>query len=423
MIAHSQTATRSRPRTLSKVPEITLWFWVIKILCTTVGESFADFINLALGVGLLPTAFIFTIISVGVLSFQVVLHRYHPGTYWLAVVLASITGTLYTDLLTDEAGVPLWVSSLVFSLTLAIVFLIWYTKEKSLSIHSITTPAREVFYWLTVLVTFALGTALGDWTLELTGWGPGLSVLLPFILIGIIATLWKFGANPILAFWIAYVLTRPLGANIGDWLALTPEEGGLGIGTLGTSLIFLTAILTTVIYLTISKQDTPERATATANPPVSPTRQRLSLRILTLVGIGTITLLTYTNALPHTSTLTDESPTQSCTTTSTPLTQTQAQTQAQKHFPAATLEDFRTIAADTLTLVKSGDQPSAANRITNLETAWDENQTALNTADCAAWTYIDQQIDPVLTAVRSHAPVQATEEATLTNLIQTLDGH
>jgi uncharacterized membrane-anchored protein len=407
---------------LSKVPEITVWFWVIKILCTTVGESFADFINVALGVGLVATAIIFTVVTAVVLAVQMRLRRYLPGAYWLTVVLMSITGTLYTDILTDQAGVPLWVSAGVFSAVLAVVFTLWFIKERTLSIHSIVTRPREAFYWLAVLVTFALGTGLGDWTLELTGWGPGISILLPLVLIGVVTALWRFGANPVLAFWIAYILTRPLGANIGDWLGLTPAEGGVGLGTLATSIIFLTAILATVVYLSISKADVVERASEKPAPPASPTRQRTALGILAAVAVVTIALLTYTSSLPHTSALAENGPAPSCGAGSVGLTQTEAQATAQAHFPASNIAEFRTIASDTLALVKKGDQAAAAARATDLETAWDDDQDALNAADCTAWTYIDQQIDPVLSAVRSRTPNPATEQKVLNDLLTTLGG-
>src|SRR5690242_11994714 len=198
---------------LNKVPEVTLWFWVIKILCTTVGESFADWINMTLGVGLVNTAILFTVIFGVVLTLQMTLRQYVPVAYWLTVVVVSVTGTLYTDILTDQLGVPLWISTTVFSVLLAAVFAVWYAREHTLSIHSIITVPREAFYWLAVLVTFALGTAAGDWTLELTGWGPGKSVLLPLALIGIVTLVWRLGANEVLTFWLAYILTRPLGAN------------------------------------------------------------------------------------------------------------------------------------------------------------------------------------------------------------------
>src|SRR4051812_22506502 len=156
------TTTRAPQRTLwlNKVPEVTLWFWVIKILCTTVGESFADWINMTLGVGLDATALLFTAVLAVVLGMQFKLDRYVPFVYWLTVVVISVTGTLYTDILTDNKGVPLRDSSTVFAIVLALVFGIWYARERTLSIHSIVTPAREGFYWLAILVTFALGTAV-----------------------------------------------------------------------------------------------------------------------------------------------------------------------------------------------------------------------------------------------------------------------
>jgi uncharacterized membrane-anchored protein len=157
---------------LSKVPEITVWFWIIKILCTTVGESFADWINMTLGVGLDATALIFTAVFGVVLAWQLSLNRYVPFAYWLTVVVVSVTGTLYTDILTDDLHVPLALSTSVFAAALAVGFGVWWARERTLSIHSIVTLPRELFYWLAILVTFALGTASGDWILELTGWGP-----------------------------------------------------------------------------------------------------------------------------------------------------------------------------------------------------------------------------------------------------------
>src|SRR3954452_3294678 len=257
----TQSSTVVRPDArllLNKVPEVTLWFWVIKILCTTVGESFADWVNMTLGVGLVNTAILFSVIFVVVLVVQMRLRQYVPTAYWLTVVVVSVTGTLYTDILTDQLGVPLWISTTVFSVLLAVVFAVWYARERTLSIHSIVTTPREAFYWLAVLVTFALGTATGDWTLELTGWGPGKSVLLPLALIAIVTILWRFGADAVLTFWIAYILTRPLGANIGDWLGLPKSEQGLGLGTFATSLVFLSAIAATVVSLSITRADVIE---------------------------------------------------------------------------------------------------------------------------------------------------------------------
>ncbi len=257
-MTESLDVTSLRHRMLNKVPEVTVYFWIIKILCTTVGESFADYINETLGFGLTNTTIAFSACLVAVLILQFRSNRYVPGIYWLAVVLISVVGTLLTDNLTDARGVPLAVSTLVFTALLAAVFGIWYIRERTLSIHTIVTTSREAFYWLTVLVSFALGTAAGDWTLELTGWSPGIAVLLPLGLILAVLAAWKLGAGPVLSFWFAYILTRPLGANIGDFLASPQKDGGLGLGTFGTSLVFLATILAVVIFLTKTQADRTE---------------------------------------------------------------------------------------------------------------------------------------------------------------------
>ncbi len=409
---------------LNKVPEVTIWFWVIKILCTTVGESFADWINMTLGVGLVNTSILFTVIFVVVLAVQMRLRRYVPAAYWLTVVVVSVTGTLYTDILTDQAGVPLWISTTVFSVLLAATFGIWYARERTLSIHSIVTTPRESFYWFAVLVTFALGTATGDWTLELTGWGPGYSILLPLGLIAIVTGLWRAGADPVLSFWVAYILTRPLGANIGDFLGGPKSEQGLGIGTFGTSLIFLGAILATVVYLSISKADVTELDDADLTdgadaPESTPERRRATLAALGATAVATIALLVWANAQPHQSALADEGPAPSCSS-GAPLAQAQATKQVASSFPSSSVDQYRTIVTDTQGLVDSGDAPGAQTRITDLETAWDADATALTAKDCQAWTFVDTQIDDVLTSVRASSPDRATEDQAMSALLTTL---
>ncbi|WP_028645405.1 COG4705 family protein [Nocardioides sp. URHA0020] len=422
MIEYPTNAERvdAARRMLNKVPEVTIWFWVIKILCTTVGESFADWINMTLGVGLVNTAIIFTGIFAAVLAVQMRLNRYVPLPYWLTVVVVSVTGTLYTDILTDQLGVPLWFSTTVFAALLAAVFGVWWARERTLSIHSIVTVPREAFYWLAVLVTFALGTAAGDWTLELTGWGPGKSVLLPLTLIGIVTLVWRLGANEVLTFWLAYILTRPLGANIGDWLATPSSEKGLGLGTFATSIVFLAAILVTVVYLSVSKADVIEDHDARPTGRYArPERQRLLLGALVAVGLATLGLLTWANQQPHTSALAaEEGSAPSCS--GSPLNQTQATHHVAVSFPADSVKSYRTITTDTLALVRSGDAAGASSRATDLETAWDDDQDALQSKDCRAWTYVDQQIDPVLSAVRASHPDSAIEERTLDALLSTL---
>jgi uncharacterized membrane-anchored protein len=404
---------------LNKVPEVVLWFWVIKILCTTVGESFADWINMTLGVGLVDTAILFTVVFGVVLTVQMRLRRYVPAAYWLTVVVVSVTGTLYTDILTDQLGVPLWISTTVFSVLLAAVFGTWYARERTLSIHSIVTVPREAFYWLAVLVTFALGTAIGDWTLELTGWGPGTSVLLPLGLIGVVTVMWRLGANEVLTFWLAYILTRPLGANIGDWLATPSSEKGLGLGTFLTSLVFLGAILATVVYLSVTRTDVIESHEARATGQfVRPERQRALNAVLATVAFATVGLLAWADHQPHTSSLEAEGPAPACS--GSPIGQQQAASRVASEFPASSVAGYRAIAKDTLQLVDSGDQSGAAGRVTDLETAWDHDQDSLQPKDCRAWTYVDQQIDPVLSAVRASNPDKTREEQALHALLTTL---
>ncbi|MHB8602769.1 MAG: COG4705 family protein [Nitrosotalea sp.] len=241
---------------LNKVPEITLFFWVIKILCTTVGETGADFLNTKLNLGLDGVTLIMGTILGVTLVFQFKTKKYVPGIYWLAVVLISIVGTLITDNLTDRLGIPLMITTIIFTVSLSIVFAVWYKKEKTLSIHTIITTRREAFYWLAILFTFALGTAAGDLLAETINLGYLLSAIIFGVLIAAVAlSHFVFKVNAILAFWIAYILTRPLGASIGDYLSQDWGNGGLGLGTVLTSMIFLATILAAVIYLAITKKD------------------------------------------------------------------------------------------------------------------------------------------------------------------------
>jgi uncharacterized membrane-anchored protein len=400
----------------SKVPEVTAWFWGIKILCTTVGESFADWINMTLGVGLTVTALIFTGLLVAVLAWQVFLDRYVPFVYWLTVVVLSVTGTLYTDILTDDLGVALWVSTTVFAVALAAVFGVWFARERTLSIHSIVTRPREAFYWLAVLVTFALGTAAGDWSLELTGWGPGTSVLLPAGLIAAVIVGWRLGANTVLSFWLAYILTRPLGANLGDWLASPVSSHGLGLGYAATSVIFLSAILATVVYLTRSGVDVIDDPQRDSAPVVATAagRERIMLAYYAVVVAVTAAVLTWAAGQPHTVASADDE-----TGGAAPVAAL-APGQVSVHFPAAEITKFRTITSDTLAKVNAGDQAGATARIKDLETAWDDDQGTLQPLDGTAWSTLDGQIDEVLHALRAASPDRASETQALTALLASL---
>lgn len=247
---------------LIKVPVIiTLYFWVIKILATTVGETGADFLIFNLHFGLPATSALMGVLLAGFLFVQVKAKTYIPWLYWLTVVMVSIVGTLITDNLTDNLDVPLEVSTIAFSALLVLTFWLWHSTEKSLSIHSIYTVRRELFYWAAILFTFALGTAAGDLLAESVGLGYATSALIFGAVIALIITgYYAFKLNGVLAFWLAYILTRPLGASIGDWLSQDVGNGGLGLGTVGTSAIFLMAIFGLVAYLTISRVDAPRLA-------------------------------------------------------------------------------------------------------------------------------------------------------------------
>ncbi len=251
--------TQGRARQLlNKVPEITLFFWIIKILCTTVGETAADFLNTNLGFGLTGTSFVVGALLIVTLVVQFRARSYVPWIYWLAVVLISVVGTLITDNLVDNFGVALRTTTIIFAVALAATFLAWYLSERTLSVHTIFTARREAFYWLAILFTFALGTAAGDYVAESLNLGYWRSVVLFGALIAIVAIAHlRFGLNAILSFWVAYILTRPLGASLGDYLSQSRDDGGLALGTVGTSVLFLVTILGLVIYLSVTRADAP----------------------------------------------------------------------------------------------------------------------------------------------------------------------
>lgn len=241
---------------LNKVPEVTLAFWIIKIMSTTVGETGADFLAFNIHWGLGVTTVVMSGLLLVTLVMQLRTTRYTPWLYWLTVVLVSIVGTQITDLLTDKLGVSLYASTLGFSLLLGATFLLWYRAERSLSIHHIITRRRELFYWAAILCTFALGTAAGDLISEEIGIGFLLGTALFGGLIVLIYSLWRGGANPVLAFWLAYILTRPLGASLGDLLTQAHTEGGLGFDTMQVSALFLAVIIALVTVMQLTNNST-----------------------------------------------------------------------------------------------------------------------------------------------------------------------
>lgn len=241
---------------LNKVPEVTFYFWVIKIMATTVGETAADFLNFNLNFGLTNTSIVMSVLLAIFLAIQLRARRYIPWIYWLAVVLISVVGTLITDNLVDNFGVSLQTTTTIFSIALLATFTIWYASERTLSIHTIFTTRRELFYWAAILFTFALGTAAGDLAAETLNIGYANSALMFSAMIGIVTlAYYGFKLNAVSAFWIAYILTRPLGASFGDYLSQPVSNGGLGLGTVATSALFLLTIAGLVIYLSITRRD------------------------------------------------------------------------------------------------------------------------------------------------------------------------
>lgn len=247
------TSTYSMPSAhgQNKVPEITLAFWIIKILSTTVGETGADYLAVNAGWGQGVTSVVMCTLLVAILALQWSSDRFRAWLYWLAVVLVSIVGTQITDLLTDGLGVSLYVSTALFAVTLAAIFIVWYRSEHTLSIHTIVTRRREAFYWAAILCTFALGTAAGDLATEAAGLGFTRGAMIFGVLIAAVWLLFRLGANAVATFWIAYVLTRPFGAALGDLLTQARVYGGLGFGAQWTSAVFLTAIVGLVAMVEI----------------------------------------------------------------------------------------------------------------------------------------------------------------------------
>lgn len=253
----SEVAVTTLPDTsarqwLNKVPQITVLFWILKMMSTTVGETAADFLNANLHLGLTVTTALMGALFAIALFFQMRARRYVPSLYWITIVFVSVFGTLITDNLSDHLAVPLAASTALFSVALTATFTIWYSQEKTLSIQSIDSVKRELFYWVAILFTFALGTAAGDWMAEGLNLGYANSALLFGGLIAAVAVFrYVFKADAVACFWIAYVLTRPFGASCGDLLSQPTSNGGLGLGTIETSIVFLAMIVGMVIYLSV----------------------------------------------------------------------------------------------------------------------------------------------------------------------------
>lgn len=241
---------------INRVAGLTVFFWIVKILSTTVGETAADYINVDLGIGLANTTILMGVITICSVIWQFKMKKYFAPAYWFLVIMMSIEGTLITDLLVDNFGVSLITLDIIFTIMMLGIFYVWHKKEGTLSIHSINVTKREIFYWNIVLITFALGTGLGDSVSEYLNVGY-LNSLIIFTSIFLLAggLYYSKVLDGVTAFWIAFIVTRPIGASLGDLMIQMPQDGGLGIGVADINIVFFTIILGLVAYLTKTKLD------------------------------------------------------------------------------------------------------------------------------------------------------------------------
>ena len=249
------TQTAGSITSFNRVPQVTVDFWLVKLMAVTMGETAADYLAVKMGLGLTGTSLVMAGVLAVALVFQFAQKRYVPSAYWLSVVLISIVGTLITDNMVDNLGIKMQTTTVIFAIALIATFVLWFVKEKTLSIHSIFTNSREAYYWLAILFTFALGTASGDLVAEQFHLGYlSAGVLFGLIIASLSIGYFYLGLDAILGFWLVYIFTRPLGASFGDLLSQPKEYGGFGLGTIITSAIFLAAIVAIVGYMTFSHE-------------------------------------------------------------------------------------------------------------------------------------------------------------------------
>ncbi len=253
-----ETQTRDAQPVFNRVPEVALVFWIIKILATTVGETAADVLSDTLGLGLTITSIIMSVLLVVALVVQFRARRYVPARYWIVVVFISVVGTLISDNLVDNLGVSLNTTTIIFGVALIAVFVWWYLSERTLSVHEIDTTRRELFYWAAILFTFSLGTSGGDLLSEKFGLGYTVALGIFATGIAVVYALHRLGVfDSVLAFWLAYILTRPLGASAGDLLTQPASAGGLGVGRVLVSGGILVLVVMLVAYLTKREREHP----------------------------------------------------------------------------------------------------------------------------------------------------------------------
>ncbi|MEO6211281.1 MAG: hypothetical protein ABIQ10_14295, partial [Gemmatimonadaceae bacterium] len=250
--------THDLTATFNKVPAVTLIFWIIKIFATTVGETAADVLSTTFNLGLVMTSVVMAVLLVIALIVQFRARTYVTTLYWITVVFISVVGTLISDNLVDNLGVTLVTTTIIFSVALIAVFIWWYLSEHTLSVHTIYTKRREFFYWGAILFTFSLGTSGGDLISERFGLGYSVALGLFAAGIAIVYALYRMHVlNGVLAFWAAYILTRPLGASAGDLLTQAPRDGGLGLGRLPITAVILVVIIGLVVYLSAQERRHP----------------------------------------------------------------------------------------------------------------------------------------------------------------------
>lgn len=412
-MSHAPTITSTTTATpvwLTKVPLITATFWVIKVLSTTVGETFADFLSVNVGLGPAITDVAMLAVLAVALTIQLRTTKYTPWIYWLCVVLVSIVGTQITDFFTDTLGVSLYLSTAVFSVILAIVFTIWYRQEGTLAIRSVDTRRRESFYWAAILVTFALGTAAGDLATEALslGFRNGALIFGSLILATFVAS--RLGMNKVLAFWVAYVLTRPLGASLGDLLTQDTTLGGLGLGAILTSLVFFSVIIVLVVH----EQRLVNRygVAAKGDGPLGGTR-----RDFAWAGAGTASIIILALILGgfHVAQTAATSTAGGAVSGSTPGSAVHPTT------ALGDLSKFAVITNDVQAKVAANDLAGAKTRVKDLEIAWDSAESGLKPRDPSHWRQLDGDVDGVLTALRAGNPTQADCAAKLKPLTATLN--
>lgn len=412
----TDTATRTRDW-LTKVPAITATFWVIKVLSTTIGETFADYLSVNLGLGPLITDTVMVTVLAVALAIQLRTRKYTPWAYWLCVVLVSIVGTQITDFFTDTLGVSLYLSTGVFSVVLAAVFIVWYRQEGTLAITSIDTPRREGFYWGAILTTFALGTAAGDLATEAPGLGfrNGTMIFGGLILLTWLA--YRARAGQVLTFWIAYVLTRPLGASLGDLLTQSKDFGGLDLGASTTSLLFFAVIL-----VLVGREQMLANRHGVAVKGDGPVGGRQPDFVWAGAGVVAIAVVGFGLSGLH--------PDQRSADTRTAVGQAAAAPgvgpgpAVRQPHPTTRLGDlgaFATITVDLQAMVAKGDLAGARTRAKDLEVSWDDAEAGLKPRDTGKWHRLDDEIDAVLTSLRAGTPSQTDCAADLKALNATLD--